>query len=101
MNYLNSIASGITTADSGLQLNNIEVLYTKVQRIYIKPQHKEERQRDLRVNVEIHAGISPVCRKVISEQSSFTSFPILTYRIDNLHYQTYALSSIDSFYEIC
>ncbi|XP_020288646.1 spindle assembly abnormal protein 6 homolog [Pseudomyrmex gracilis] len=63
MNYLNSIAGGTTTADSGLQLNNIEILYTKVQRIYIKPQHKEERQRDLRVNVEIHAGISPVCRK--------------------------------------
>lgn len=63
MNYLNSIAGGTTTVDSGLQLNNVEILYTKVQRIYIKPQHKEERQRDLRVNVEIHAGISPVCRK--------------------------------------
>lgn len=65
MNYLNSIAGGTTTADSGLQLNNVEILYTKVQRIYVKPQHKEERQRDLRVNVEIHSGISPVCRKVI------------------------------------
>ncbi|XP_043258264.1 spindle assembly abnormal protein 6 homolog [Colletes gigas] len=63
MNYLNnSIGSGVT-GDSALQLNNVEVLYTKVQRVYIKPQHKEERQRELRVNVEIHAGISPVCRK--------------------------------------
>lgn len=66
MNYLNnSIGSGVT-GDSGLQLNNVEVLYTKVQRVYIKPQSKEERQRELRVNVEIHAGISPVCRKVMS-----------------------------------
>lgn len=64
MNYLNSIAGGTIIADSGLQLNNVDVLYTKVQRIYVKPQHKEERQRDLRVNVEVHAGISPVCRKV-------------------------------------
>ncbi|XP_018054557.1 PREDICTED: spindle assembly abnormal protein 6 homolog [Atta colombica] len=63
MNYLNSLAGGTITADSGLQLNNVDVLYTKVQRIYVKPQHKEERQRDLRINVEIHAGISPVCRK--------------------------------------
>ncbi|XP_076172278.1 spindle assembly abnormal 6 [Ptiloglossa arizonensis] len=63
MNYLNnSISSGVS-GDSGLQLNNVEVLYTKVQRVYIKPQHKEERQRELRVNVEIHAGLSPVCRK--------------------------------------
>ncbi|XP_076236885.1 spindle assembly abnormal 6 [Calliopsis andreniformis] len=63
MNYLNnSIGSGVT-GDAGLQLNNVEVLYTKVQRVYIKPQSKEERQRELRVNVEIHAGISPVCRK--------------------------------------
>lgn len=65
MNYLNNLTGGMTSVDSGLQLNNIEILYTKVQRVYIKPQHKEERQRDLRVNVEIHAGISPVCRKVI------------------------------------
>lgn len=65
MNYLNnSIGSGVT-GDAGLQLNNVEVLYTKVQRVYIKPQSKEERQRELRVNVETHAGISPVCRKVI------------------------------------
>ncbi|PBC28108.1 Spindle assembly abnormal protein [Apis cerana cerana] len=51
------------TGDSSLQLNNVEILYTKVQRVYMKPQHNEERQRELRVNVEIHAGISPVCRK--------------------------------------
>ncbi|XP_032679014.1 spindle assembly abnormal protein 6 homolog [Odontomachus brunneus] len=63
MNYLNNITGGTTTADPGFQLNNVEILYTKIQRIYIKPQHKEERQRDLRINVEIHAGISPVCRK--------------------------------------
>jgi len=65
MNYLNSATTGgTTTADSTLQLNNVDVLYTKVQRIYLKPQHKEERQRDLRVSVEMHAGISPVCHKV-------------------------------------
>ena len=64
MNYLNSIAGGGVAGEVNLQLNNVEVLYTKVQRIYIKAQHKEERQRDLRVNVEIHAGLSPVCRKV-------------------------------------
>ncbi|CAK9820367.1 Spindle assembly abnormal protein 6 homolog [Anthophora quadrimaculata] len=63
MNYLNNSMSSGMTGDSNLQLNNVEVLYTKVQRVYIKPQHKEERQRELRVNVEIHAGISPVCRK--------------------------------------
>ncbi|XP_003707193.1 spindle assembly abnormal 6 [Megachile rotundata] len=62
MNYLNNSTSGVT-GDSGLQLSNVEVLYSKVQRVYIKPQHKEERQRELRVNVEIHAGLSPVCRK--------------------------------------
>ncbi|KAG7207088.1 hypothetical protein KM043_000967 [Ampulex compressa] len=63
MNYLNNTPGTVVGSDSGLQLNNVEVLYTKVQRVYIKPLHKEERQRDLRVNVEIHAGISPVCRK--------------------------------------
>ncbi|XP_017892448.1 spindle assembly abnormal protein 6 homolog [Ceratina calcarata] len=60
MNYLNNSSCN---GDSSLQLNNVEILYTKVQRVYMKPQHKEERQRELRVNVEIHAGISPVCRK--------------------------------------
>lgn len=64
MNYLNTIAASGVAGDVNLQLNNVEVLYTKVQKVYIKPQLKEERQRDLRVNVEIHAGISPVCRKV-------------------------------------
>lgn len=64
MNYLNNSAGSAVTSDTGLQLNNVEVLYTKVQRVYMKPQFKEERQRELRVNVEIHAGISPVCRKV-------------------------------------
>ena len=65
MNFLNTIAVGAVAGnDSALQLNNVEVLYSKVQRVYVKPQHKEERQRDLRVNVEIHAGLSPVCRKV-------------------------------------
>lgn len=69
MNYLNnSIGSGVT-GDSGLQLNNVDVLYTRVQRVYIKPQHKEERQRELRVNVEVHAGLSPVCRKVTDSSS--------------------------------
>ncbi|OAD56594.1 Spindle assembly abnormal protein 6 like protein [Eufriesea mexicana] len=63
MNYLNNSAASAVTSDTGLQLNNVEVLYTKVQRVYMKPQFKEERQRELRVNVEIHAGISPVCRK--------------------------------------
>lgn len=66
MNYLNSIAGNtLQSGDSALQLNNVEVLYTKIQKVYVKPQHKDERQRDLRVNVEIHSGISPVCRKVI------------------------------------
>lgn len=64
MNYLNNSIGGAVTGDSGLQLNNVEILYTKVQRVYMKPQNKEERQRELRVNVECHAGISPVCRKV-------------------------------------
>lgn len=64
MNYLNNLIGTAVTGDSSLQLNNVEILYTKVQRVYMKPQHNEERQRELRVNVEIHAGISPVCRKV-------------------------------------
>ncbi|XP_043605005.1 spindle assembly abnormal protein 6 homolog isoform X1 [Bombus pyrosoma] len=63
MNYLNNSIGGAVTGDSGLQLNNVEILYTRVQRVYMKPQNKEERQRELRVNVESHAGISPVCRK--------------------------------------
>ncbi|KAG6798544.1 spindle assembly abnormal protein 6 [Apis mellifera caucasica] len=63
MNYLNNLIGTAVTGDSSLQLNNVEILYTKVQRVYMKPQHNEERQRELRVNVEIHAGISPVCRK--------------------------------------
>ncbi|KAJ8682954.1 hypothetical protein QAD02_018746 [Eretmocerus hayati] len=68
MNYLNSLAVGgssSSSSDSGLQLNNVDVIYSKVQRVYVKPQHKEERQRELRVNVEIHAGLSPVCRKAL------------------------------------
>ncbi|KAK1137451.1 hypothetical protein K0M31_001961 [Melipona bicolor] len=63
MNYFNNSIGGAVTGDSGLQLNNVEILYSKVQRVYMKPQNKEERQRELRVNVESHAGISPVCRK--------------------------------------
>ncbi|KAL6257926.1 hypothetical protein P5V15_011525 [Pogonomyrmex californicus] len=81
MNYLNSIAGGTTTTDSGLQLNNVEILYTKVQRIYIKPQHKEERQRDLRVNVEIHAGISPVCRKSLCVMLADDDDPCFLYSL--------------------
>lgn len=65
MNYLNNLIGTAVAGDSSLQLNNVEILYTKVQRVYMKPQHNEERQRELRVNVEIHAGISPVCRKVM------------------------------------
>ncbi|XP_001602573.1 spindle assembly abnormal protein 6 homolog [Nasonia vitripennis] len=66
MNFLNTIAVGaIAGSDAALQLNNVEVIYSKVQRVYVKPQHKEERQRELRVNVEIHAGLSPVCRKAL------------------------------------
>lgn len=72
MNYLNNIAGGGMIGDPGLQMNNVDVLYTKIQRVYIKPQHKEERQRDLRVNVEIHAGISPVCRKVALRCTNIT-----------------------------
>ncbi|EZA57680.1 hypothetical protein DMN91_002731 [Ooceraea biroi] len=82
MNYLNSTTTGgTTTADSGLQLNNVEVLYTKVQKIYIKPQHKEERQRDLRVSVEIHAGISPVCHKSLNVLLSDDDDPCLLYSL--------------------
>lgn len=83
MNYLNnSISSGVS-GDSGLQLNNVEVLYTKVQRVYIKPQHKEERQRELRVNVEIHAGLSPVCRKVMLHVVIILTY---TYYVDKYFY---------------
>ena len=68
MNFINTLAVGaVAGSDSALQLNNVEIIYSKVQRVYLKPQHKEERQRDLRVNVEIHAGLSPVCRKVIQK----------------------------------
>ena len=81
MNYLNnSIGSGVT-GDSGLQLNNVEVLYTKVQRVYIKPQSKEERQRELRVNVEIHAGISPVCRKSLCVMLADDADPCFLYSL--------------------
>lgn len=67
---LNYFSTGnVLNNDTGLQLNNVEVLYTKVQRVYMKPEFKEERQTDLRVNVEVHAGISPVCRKVKYKQT--------------------------------
>ncbi|XP_035743456.1 spindle assembly abnormal protein 6 homolog [Vespa mandarinia] len=81
MNYLNSIGGSGTSADSGLQLNNVEVLYTKVQKVYIKPQHKEERQRDLRVNVETHAGLSPVCRKSLCVLLSDDDDPCFLYSL--------------------
>ncbi|XP_046426131.1 spindle assembly abnormal protein 6 homolog [Neodiprion virginianus] len=81
MNYLNNIAGGGMIGDPGLQLNNVEILYTRVQRVYIKPQHKEERQRDLRVNVEIHAGISPVCRKSLCVLLSDDDDPCFLYSL--------------------
>lgn len=81
MNYLNSIGGSGTSADSGLQLNNVEVLYTKVQRVFIKPQLKEERQRDLRVNVETHAGLSPVCRKSLCVLLSDDDDPCFLYSL--------------------
>lgn len=100
MNYLNNITVGTTTADSGLQLNNVEILYTKVQKIYIKAQHKEERQRDLRVNVEIHAGISPVCRKVIFGESvpvisiTLTYGPVLDYPLLIIYIRCFIAESV-------
>ncbi|XP_014611567.1 PREDICTED: spindle assembly abnormal protein 6 homolog [Polistes canadensis] len=81
MNYLNSIGGSGTSTDSGLQLNNVEVLYTKVQKVYIKPQHKEERQRELRVNVETHAGLSPVCRKSLCVLLSDDDDPCFLYSL--------------------
>ncbi|XP_043278922.1 spindle assembly abnormal protein 6 homolog [Venturia canescens] len=82
MNYLNSVvAGGGVAGDAGLQLNNVEVLYTKVQRVYVKPQHKEERQRELRVNVEIHAGLSPVCRKSLCVLLSDDEDPCFLYSL--------------------
>lgn len=82
MNYLNSTTTaGTSIADSGLQLNNVDVLYTKVQKIYIKPQHKEERQRDLRVGVEMHAGISPVCHKSLNVLLSDDDDPCFLYSL--------------------
>ncbi|XP_015607484.1 spindle assembly abnormal protein 6 homolog [Cephus cinctus] len=81
MNYLNSIAGGGVAGDAGLQLNNVEVLYTKVQRVYVKPQHKDERQRELRVNVEIHAGLSPVCRKSLCVLLSDDDDPCFLYSL--------------------
>ncbi|XP_063991318.1 spindle assembly abnormal protein 6 homolog [Diachasmimorpha longicaudata] len=62
MNFMKNVLVNNKTGDA-MQLNNVEILYTKVQRVYVKSQHKEERQKDLRVNVEIHSGISPVCQK--------------------------------------
>ncbi|XP_012252591.2 spindle assembly abnormal protein 6 homolog [Athalia rosae] len=81
MNYLNNIAGGGMIGDPGLQLNNVEILYTKVQRVYVKPQHKEERQRELRVNVEIHAGLSPVCRKSLCVLLSDDDDPCFLYSL--------------------
>ncbi|XP_014211968.1 spindle assembly abnormal protein 6 homolog [Copidosoma floridanum] len=66
MNFVNTIVGGVIAgSEAGLQLNNVEVIYSKIQRVYVKQQQKEERQRELRVNVEIHAGLSPVCRKAL------------------------------------
>lgn len=66
MNYTNNSLNIAGGGGDALQLNNVEVLYTKVQKVYVKGCGKEERQRELRVNVEIHSGLSPVCRKVCS-----------------------------------
>ncbi|KAK0170132.1 hypothetical protein PV328_010732 [Microctonus aethiopoides] len=82
MNYLNSIAgNNLQSNDIALQLNNVEILYTKIQKVYMKPQHKEERQRELRVNVEIHAGISPVCRKSLCVLLSDDDDPCFLYSL--------------------
>ncbi|XP_012282172.1 spindle assembly abnormal protein 6 homolog [Orussus abietinus] len=81
MNCMNNLGICGATGDAGLQLNNVDVLYTKVQRVYIKPQLKEERQRELRVNVEIHAGISPVCRKSLCVLLSDDDDPCFLYSL--------------------
>ncbi|XP_011496647.1 PREDICTED: spindle assembly abnormal protein 6 homolog [Ceratosolen solmsi marchali] len=82
MNFLNTIAIGaVAGSDSALQLNNVEIIYSKVQRVYFKPQHKEERQKDLRVNVEIHAGLSPVCRKALCVLLSDDDDPCFLYSL--------------------
>ncbi|XP_066593069.1 spindle assembly abnormal protein 6 homolog [Prorops nasuta] len=81
MNYFNNLSGVGAGSDSGLQLNNVEVLYTKVQRVYFKPHNKEERQRDLRVNLEIHAGISPVCRKSLCVLLSDDEDPCFLYSL--------------------
>lgn len=90
MNFLNALAVGaVAGSDAALQLNNVEVIYSRVQRVYVKPQHKEERQRELRVNVEIHAGLSPVCRKVIpthyTEAPPFPSLFFFGHRSETLY----------------
>ncbi|CAG5093737.1 Similar to SASS6: Spindle assembly abnormal protein 6 homolog (Gallus gallus) [Cotesia congregata] len=82
MNFMNSLAGNtLQSGDAAMQLNNVEVLYTKVQKVYLKPQYKEERQRELRVNVEIHSGISPVCRKTLCVLLSDDDDPCFLYSL--------------------
>ncbi|XP_034936118.1 spindle assembly abnormal protein 6 homolog [Chelonus insularis] len=82
MNYMNSfVGNNLQCNDVGLQLNNVEVLYTKIQKVYLKPQLKEERQRDLRINVEIHSGVSPVCRKTLCVLISDDDDPCFLYSL--------------------
>ncbi|XP_008553655.1 spindle assembly abnormal protein 6 homolog isoform X1 [Microplitis demolitor] len=82
MNFMNSLAGNtLQSGDIAMQLNNVEVLYTKVQKVYLKPQYKEERQRELRVNVEIHSGISPVCRKTLCVLLSDDDDPCFLYSL--------------------
>lgn len=54
---------GATGLDTGLASKTMS-LFSKIQRVFLKGRDKEERQRDLRIDLDLLSGIGPLGRQV-------------------------------------
>ena len=60
---------------------NGDVIYSQVQRMYVKTRNQEERQRDLRITIERHSGISRVGQQTLTLQVTDDQDPFILYSL--------------------
>jgi len=62
-------------SDTG-QANKAISVFSKIQRIFIKGTDKEERQRELRIDLDLLSGIGPLGRQVCAAFALFVLFSL-------------------------